>query len=167
MRGPKVLRSERSVFPFHASCRSCLASQYQGSKERRRGLEARSLECSPHERAWTSILKLKEGGIGRGRRERGGGGDGRGEGERNGWENAIQGGIPHSRLPNAKQPFTSQTELGNLHVRNRKSWAGKSSFFGFSPPFPHTRPSFLHSLSSTCMLRCLPRGRTRSALPAP
>lgn len=52
-------------------------------------------------------------------------------------------------LPNAKWPCTSQTELGNLHVGNRKSWAGKSSSFGFSVPFPHTRPSFLYSLRNT------------------
>lgn len=75
------------------------------------------------------------------------------EGEGNGWEDATQvfPECSHPRLPNAKRPCTSQTELGNLHVGDKKSWAGKSSFFfGFSPPFPHTRPSFLYSLRNTC-----------------
>lgn len=83
---------------------------------------------------------------------------GRREGEGNGWEDATQvfPECSHPRLPNAKRPCTSQTELGNLHVGDKKSWAGKSSFFlvSFLPsPTPDPPSYILSATPATAVLR--------------
>lgn len=93
---------------------------------------------------------------------------GRREGEGNGWEDATQvfPECSHPRLPNAKRPCTSQTELGNLHVGDKKSWAGKSSFFFWFlsslPPHQTLLPIF--SQQHLQLLCCAAQGCTCSVL---
>lgn len=147
MRGRKVLRSERSVFPFHASCRSRLASQCPGSKERRWRLEARSLECSPHYRAWTSILKLKGDGIGRGRGGglRGGGGEDKRRG-REKWVGERDSGryspnvpIPDSPMPNG--PSLLKLNLGTCTLETGSPGLGNPPFLVSLFPSPTPDPT--------------------------
>lgn len=120
-----------------------MASQCQGSKKRRWRLEARSLECSPHYGAWTSILKKKEDGIGRG----GGGLEGGGEKRRGRekWVGECDSGryspnvpIPDSPMPNG--PSLLKLNLGTCLLETGSLGLGKPPFLVSLLPSPTPDP---------------------------